>query len=473
MAFPQDLTEWRSTLGEALGRAQQIANEHGLEMPTERLVRSWRTSGLLSKDGRQFTGHNILEMLRIRQLRDNNLPFVLIQQDLRRNSEELWVLLTGEATPPTPPVAPAPETDESFLDETVALLAAGLLRQYKDTGNGKIVGIIADLPTELRQAQAYLARLALRAGEEDRFASVHHLIHACMRPMREWAPAPLSTHPEYQDVTLITQEYRVPTEDCDRLARKSGRVDNLLETRRHADLMRTLGTLPPEEQAQAYTLIRHFLAKHPLATEEELRGLLLNPRLNAPLRALVDGFYQPVHQSQRRGTDVVRCAHCGSPMDTSGRCVLASCRSRHKVPAPGPSLPAATARVARPELLQYWVDPAQEELRLYRELVDAGLPDVRLYPHLDRCDVSLGDHTGVDVKDHANPQRLGKTLSESIGGLREYHPDRRFLAVADRRAEEDQYLDRLKEHLTSTQARQLKVMSVTQTIAYLKRFPHA
>jgi len=470
VTLPSDLPNWRSTLAQALDRAGIIADEYHLTVPTERLARDWRASGLLTQDGRQFTGRNILELLRVRQLRDQDLPLVLIEQDLHAQSDEqLWAALTGTAQ--TPELLPAPPASESFIDETVVLLAAGLLRQFKDTQQGKVVGIIHDLPRELRQAQAWLARLALRAGEEDRFASVHVLIHACTRPMQEWAPAPLATHPSYAETLLVDPDYLVPTEECDQLAQQGGRVDDLIESRLHRTLMDALATLPEDEQAGTYTLIRRFIAEQPLATQDELQTLLLDAHLNAPLRALIHQCYEPVHPNERRGRNVIRCAHCRGPMRADGSCRLASCRAMHATPAAGPAIPAERARVARPELLRYWSDPAQEELRLHRELSQAGLEDVTLYPHLDRCDVSLGEHTGVDVKDHANPARLARTLNASIGGLRHY--ERRILAVADRRARQEQYLDRLSEQLTAPLRRSLLILSVTDTIALLKKAPHA
>ncbi|MFC4454111.1 hypothetical protein [Deinococcus sonorensis] len=467
MPLPPDLPSWRSTLSAALTRAEALAAEHRLHMPTERLARDWRAADLLTKDGRQFTGRNILELLRIRQLREQDLPLPLIQQDLKTKTDEaLWDALTGEAHS-APPLAGS----EAFIDETARLLAAGLLRQFKNTQNGLIVGIISELPRELRQAQTWLARLALRAGEEDRFAAVHPLIHMCTRPMGEWAPAPLAHHPAYRDLVLVDPDYLVPTEECDALAAQGGRVDDLIESRLHRALMDALSTLPGDEQAGAYTLIRRFIAEQPLATAEELRTLLLDPHLNAPLKSLIHQCYEPVHPSERRGPLVVRCAYCRGPMHPDGRCRLASCRAAHRIPKAGPGVPADTARVARPELLRYWADPALEELRVYRELTDSGLRDVTLYPHLDRCDVSVGEHTGVDVKDHANPARLAKTLSDSIGGLSHYR--RRILAVADRRAREDQYIDRLVENLSASTRRTLTVLSVTDTIALIKGAPNA
>ncbi|MCP2013410.1 DNA-binding transcriptional MerR regulator [Deinococcus sp. HSC-46F16] len=466
MSLPPDLPLWRGTLKETLEQAGALAERlHlGLALPTERAVRDWRNEGLLTREGRSFTGRNQLEILRIKQLRDQDFPVHAIRDDLLHRDDAALYEALREGL-----LFPAPEEDEqdALLGETVSLLAGALLRQFEATREGHLVGIYRDIPTEVRQAQALLARLAFEHGEDDRFASVHDLLTACRRPMAEWAPGPIARHPAYATAILIDPEHLVPTEECNQFAEQGGRLDDLVEKRLHEGLTQALARVAEEERADAYTLVRRFIAEHPLATDEELAKARRNPRLNPTVAAFFDRVYQPVHPSETQGGLVARCGHCHGPLTPDGTCRLATCRALHPHARVGARLPADKVRVARPEILRFWCDPAQEELRLYHALREVHGDAVHLYPDEDRCDVSLGPDIGVDVKDYANPVRLAHKLNGGIGGLRLYR--RKILAVAARRARTDQYLARLREHLTPQLRRSLEVMGVDEAIELLSK----
>lgn len=469
MTLPADLPQWRGTLKELLESAGALAERLNLSvgLPTERAVRDWRNEGLLTKEGRSFTGRNQLEVLRIKQLRNQDFPVHAIRDDIAQRSDaELYEALSeGQLFPASN------DTHELLLSDTVSLLAGAILKQFEATREEHIVGIYSEIPTELRQAQAYLAHLAFENGETDRFASVHELLALCRKPMSAWAPVPLAGHPGYATAVLIDPEFLVPTEECNQFAEQGGRIDDLIEKRLHEGLTQALSRITEDERAEAYTLVRRFIADHPLATMEELGRIRKNPRLNPKVAAFLDQVYQPVHVSETRHGQVLRCSHCHGPMTPQGKCRLATCRSLHPVSQTGAALPAERVSVARPEILRYWCDPAQEELRLYHALREVHGDTVHLYPDEDRCDVSLGTRIGVDVKDYANPARLAAKLNSGIGGLRLY--DHKILAVAARRARTDQYLARLKEKLTPHLRRTIDVMGVDEAIELLrKEKPH-
>ena len=231
--------------------------------------------------------------------------------------------------------------------------------------------------------------------------------------------------------------------------------------------MQALTYTAEEERGDAYTLVRRFIAEHPLATLEELGRIRKNPRLNPTIAAFLDEVYQSVHPNDTRSGQVLRCGHCQGPMTPEGRCHLATCRALHPDSLVGTKLPAESVKVARPEILRYWCDPAQEELRLYHAVREVHGDAVHLYPDEDRCDVSLGESIGVDVKDYADPVRLAAKLNNGIGGLRLY--DRKILAVAARRARTDQYIARLKERLTPHLRRTIDVIGVDEAIEILSK----
>lgn len=465
MSLPSDLPDWRGTLKALLEGAGAMADRLNLSLglPTERAVRDWRKEGLLTREGRVFTGRNQLEVLRIKQLRDQDFPVHAIREDLQSRDDAALYEALREGQ-----LFPAPTDDrELLLGDTVSLLAGAILKQFEATREGQIVGIYREIPTEVRQAQAHLARLAFEDGDEDRFASVHDLLTMCRTPMKAWAPTPLASHPAYATVLLIDPEHLVPTEECNQLAEQGGRLDDLLEKRLHVELMQALDRVNESERADAYTLTRRFIAEHPLATHEELALVRNNPHLNPTVAAFLDRVYQPVHGSDTQGGVVARCGHCQGPMTPSGSCRLATCRALHPESVVGDRLPAEKVKVARPEILRYWCDPAQEELRLYHALREVHGKAAHLYPDEDRCDVSLGANIGVDVKDYADPVRLAAKLNNGIGGLRLYN--RKILAVAARRARTDQYIARLKEHLRPHLRRSLEVMGMDEAMEVLRK----
>lgn len=472
----ETLTSWRGTLKEALEQATALilANGLSLALPPERTVRDWRSEGVLSREGRAFNGRNVLELLRARQLRDADLPVTLIREYLEsRSSAALWnELLGGEAAEVTGELLG--ETPASLLASevrgTVLFLGFAVLRQFRKIREGALVGIYHDIPTEIRQAQTRLARMAILSGETDRFASVHELLHNCTKPLSQWAPGPIASHPEYGPMVLIDPELFVPSDDCEKLGEDGGHLPDLIENQLHGMLMDALGRLDQDRRDAAYTRIRGFIAGQPMASFDELLALKRDPRIQgeSDLIAFLDQVYLPAHAHDAVRKLVPRCGHCRGPM-RNGECRLASCRSLHHKPLAGEGVPLEDALIARPELLRFWCDPAQEELRVYHELRKVHGEAVSLYPLTDACDVGLGALIGVDVKDYRDPVRLGRKLNEGIGRLSLYR--RKILAVATRRAREESYLPRLIETLSPALKKRLEVMSVEDAIENLSALP--
>jgi hypothetical protein len=464
-ALPESCTaEEAVTLLPSLAERLVIAGEP----PSLRTLRLWRSRKMLSRAGRRLTRKNLLEALGIMRLRSDGLTAAAAAEKCMALSEDrLWLFLTA------PPAAPASQTT-AFARDTLLLLAKGILEQYQLVTHGAIVGHTDDRRTgventslALWQASARLGRLYFEEGHEDVAASFHALLDHCTKPLRDWAPRAVWSLPEAADAMLIDGDYRVPSEDCEVIAQQTQgtSLEDLIEKRLHNDLTQTLGKLGDDADA-AYTTIREFVGRHPLATSAELNGLYAQPELNNAAIEFVQRLYTQVHADVATQGQVQRCHFCNAPVGRDGKCMLQGCRQDHPHTELAKPVPLEEARVAAPEVLKYWADPAREELRLYDELRKAGII-ADLYPHVDRCDVAIGDEVGVDVKDYRDPVRLARKLNLGIGGL--LHYPRSILAVADRRARYGDYIDRLREQLSSENQQRLELMSVSDAIRALTR----
>lgn len=436
--------------------------------PSLRTLRLWRAKQLLSPGGRRFTRRNLLEVLGIMRLRSDGLTVGAAAERCKALDEDrLELLLTASQVKST-------ASQSTFAQVTLQLLAKGLLEQYRLVARGAIVGHsdtwrtgIENSPTSLRQASARLGRLYFEEGREDQAASLHALLQLCMKPLQHWAPHALSNLPEANDAVLIDPDYRVPSEDCEAIAQAAEGVsqDDLIEHRLHHELGQTLARLGDDADA-TYTTIREFIGRHPLATKRELQGLYAQPELPNAAIDFVRSLYSPVHADYATTGQSRRCHYCRALIGRDGRCTLHGCREDHPHTRAIELTAADEAMVARPEVLKYWVDPAREELRLYDALRLSGIA-ASLYPHSDRCDVAIGEDVGIDVKDYRNPSRLARKLNQGIGGLATY--GRPILAVADRRAQDGDYIARLREQLLPEHRQRLEVLSLSQAIRVLKR----
>lgn len=464
MILPARFADWHGTLREAITAITELIVELHVptEPPTERALRDWRNEALLTRDGRKFTSRNLLEAIRAKQLRDREIPVSIIKEHLRGFSD--GDLLAAITKPDA--AIPTSVSREDEAERAVLLLASGVLKQFREVQEGRIVGVAENTPLALRQAQAQLARLYILYGREDEVASVHELLVRCRRALSEWAPPPVATHEQYANAVLIDPEYRVPSEDCEAIAELGGHLEDLVETQMHGQLMRALGKLDEVEREGAYTLVRRFIAQHPLATRNEFREIRNDPHITPEVAAFLDRVYSLAHADLAVGGVVRRCERCRGYIRGNDKCVLASCRYLNGKSTVSIPVPHTDAFVARPEILKFWCDPAQEELRMYHELCNVYGEAVRLYPHLDRCDVSIGNEIGIDVKDYRDPVRLARKLNRGLGGLRMY--PRMILGVATRRAIDKEYIPRLKEHLLPTNRDALNIESVENVIKRLK-----
>lgn len=464
-----------ATAEEAASLVALLASQLGLQgdTPDVRTLRLWRTKKQITVEGRNFSRRNILEILVIHKLRQEGRTLqYAVERTFALDEDRLRLLLTDTASPSSShvPVEPEPII-------TLQLLATGIIEQFQLVKKGAIVGHtdqhktgVDNMPLSLQQAMARLGRHYFAEGKEDKAASIHQLLTLCTLPLHKWAPTALGSIEQYRDAILIDPDYRVPNEDCDAIVEEANSTDlhDLIEHHLHERLRTALMKLGQDADV-GYSIVREFIGRHPMATRIELQQLFLNPELTNEVIDLVRSLYSLVHAGYTINGTVQRCSYCRALIIEDGACLLAGCRHDHPIPLHDEQIiPADGAFLARPEVLKYWVDPAREELRMYDTLrVDKQLRDqIGLYPHSDRCDVAIGEEVGVDIKDYQDPVRLARRLNRSIGGLSSYPT--RILAIAQRRWSTT-YHDRLLEQLSRKRRAALQVMSVNQTIAYLKK----
>ena len=461
-----------ATAQEAVDLVAALSHQLSIELtpPSLRTLRLWRSKGWLCRVGRRFTRRNVLEALGIMRLAANGLAAGAAAQkcSVLDDDQLAALLLTDEDA--------SSDGSKDYAKVTLDLLALGVTEQYRQVRREGIVGLVKHAgpqdetpPIALRQAMARLGRLYFEDGLEDKAASIHRLLQHCTTPLSNWAPSALLSLPSAADLVLIDQDYRVPSEDCEAIVERApgSRMDDLIERRLHSTLISTVDK-PGVDAGAVYSAIREFIARKPLVTEGELRELRYTPEIPDGVIEFVQSLYIPIHADHATSGLIDRCYNCSAPIDRNGRCFLQGCREDHPKVEKTRSVKLEDAKVARAEVLKYWVDPAREELRLYDTLRNQNIEAI-LYPHLDRCDVSIGEEVGVDVKDYQNPVSLARWLNRGVPSLRHYW-GRRIVAIADRRVRNDkEYIPRLKERLLPSVRDDIEILSVGSTIKELGR----
>ncbi len=337
-------------------------------------------------------------------------------------------------------------------DPLITALAAFVVRQSAAThasagmvsGIDRIPGSNVGLTVADRQLMAQVSRRLLQRGRADIGAEVHELLHACTRPLQDWFDEPEVRDGGLQRVVLIDADAGMPSIEARDLARG---YDGYLPDEQ-AMLFREFMTVVKRNYADrretAYTQVREWVIRHPLATSREIASFLASARLKGPLLGQVLGFYEQVPAGWAQAQGVAQCAYCGNALavTTAGRyrCRTQVCADQRDA-AVRTHLPLEDLQRVKRALMVYWINPGLDEIALYEALKAAGL-DPRLYPDCDAVDIAVGD-IGIDLKAYASPELLADTFSSDIGGLAAYR--RRIIVIPDRLLKASpSYLDRLK-----------------------------
>lgn len=356
------------------------------------------------------------------------------------------------------------------------LLAKGFSDIFQGVvGEGLTIQQDKSLPPSARRALALLSRLSLEESHgEDLGANIHDAMERACTPFMKWGLSSFEPPFGYAEVSLINRDLGVPTEECNELASQAGSEVSIMEELHHEQLRQALETYPQRQRGRAYTEIRGFIVRNPVVAYADLQ-LFISEGGHAAIANVIQSFYRGLPAAALHGEVARLCGWCGSLLWPErdqqsfpfGRCRLSQCRLEHPHPALGREVDAPSAwRTATPSILQYWVGPGLDEVRIYDSLKSAGREAV-LYPQSDAADVGLdGLQVGIDVKTYASPVLLAHKLSRSIGQLGLFR--RKIIAVPDRRLSlNSHYLDHLRE--TYRGAADLEFATVSDVIEEFSR----
>jgi DNA-binding transcriptional MerR regulator len=482
-ALNKEVASWTGTAEQLRQRLEIWVEKLGLnlEVPTVRVIRSWVTKGLFSnKDKRRFGGRQLLESLAVLLLQDKGWSLKSIGEMLSRfsDSELSTRIINGSEADwgikPEGTIKLYSRSEEN-IEASIVLLAQGLMRLFNRVLLGDIVRQDDTLPRELQAAMFMLGRMYIEQGEEDQAACIHDVLDRARKPLCEWGLTPFSTpNFQFRDVVLLEPDLRVPTPDCGTIALSNGfGEEELIENRLHQRLREAVERLG-NRQDMAYSRFREFIGRFSLTTEDEIGDWLREHNLT-PLSSLIEEFYDAVPDSWLVSGKANRCKYCGSllrpyPGFPNGRCSVRQCSTKHHATV-GSHLTPGRLKVCRPQVLTYWTGPAVDELLIFDEAVKVGL-DAKLYPDGDRCDISIGEKTGIDVKGYSSPITLALRLNQSIGGLIYY--EHKIIAISDELAQRKGYMESLKDSLDPTsEASMLDIMKVSTIIKKLQKGAYA
>ncbi len=463
----------------------------GVEAQSLRVVRDWRNKGIFSQPKQKPFGYRqVLEGVAalwwfskkgwqskvivetLSALQDADLVDFIKRMDLDDS---------GVAT------APIRDTRRQVRDANVAveLLARGIVRQYQYTVLGRHgivrqtqpLGDDGGIHKDLRLAMSKLSRLQVECRGEDRCACVHDVLSMAKTPISSggWGIDLVDQADfEHKDIVLVDPIHATPPRECQDLAlTAAGGETDLIEGRLHDQLRAIVGrsVLSP---AEVYTAVRGFICRNPLVTLSMANAFMSRPGMNGLYKVFRD-FYDELHEDMLIGGVAHKCAHCGALMRPrrgypDGVCSVEPC-FRSNPAKVGERLDPAKDKlfVAVPAVMAYWVTPAYDEIRIHDAAKAMGYA-AELYPNEDACDVGInGQAVGIDAKNYASPIRLAKKLNSSIGRLRNY--EARVIAVSDHLvASRRDYVAVVRsELLKKGDPSTLRVMTVSDVIAWLRR----
>lgn len=495
----ENIRQWQGTAEAIAKELKRQIDRLGLsvEPPAVRTVRLWRSKQLLSQPkGQEFRFRQILEGLGVALLLKRGWTLAAIAQVLPSFPDatlEQQIIAEADGQDPSwlpqmqTTTLPLPTGHASAVDlaeDTVILLAQGILRQYTRILNRDIVRQDDKyMPSELYRAMCKLGRLYIEAGKSDRAACVHTVLERARYPLDEWE-LDIFCHPDFRfgQAILIDSDLRVPTSDCAEIANSKGTFgeDNVIEHRLYERLREATERLGIRSQHKAYTALRSLFGSRSLIGEHQLLDYLRDKDLTPLQGMIVDTFFDSVPDVWLINGQAHRCAHCGTLMRPyadkilfpDGRCPIRQCLGHNSSTAKvSDKLDPNQDRllIAKPQILTYWTGPAIDELAIFDAALKNGL-DAELYPESDLCDVAInGRNIGIDAKSYSSPVSLALRLNRTgIGGLIHYR--RRIIAVSDQLIEErPDYLSTFQSAIDKKgNPATLEIMSVSQVIELLK-----
>ncbi|WP_449420369.1 restriction endonuclease-related protein [Phormidium nigroviride] len=497
----EEVRQWQGTAEALTKELKRQIEQLGLsvEPPAVRTVRSWRAKQLLSQPkGQEFGFRQILEGLATTLLLKKGWTLAAIAQVLPSFSDatlEQQIIAEADSQDPTwlpqmqtttLPLSTGHASAIDLAEDTIVLLAQGILRQYTRTLNREIVRQDDSMPSELYRSMCKLGRLYIEAGLSDRAACVHSVLERARYSLEKW-DLDIFRHPNFRfsQAILIDPDLRVPTSDCAEIANSRGTFgeDNAIEHRLHERLRSATERLGSRRQHKAYTALRELFGRRSLIGEHQLLDYIGEKDLTPLQGMIIDTFFDRVPDIWLIDGYAHRCAHCGTLMRpyfnqtlfSEGRCPIRQCAGQESSKAKfseklDPNKDSLL--IAKPQILTYWTGPGIDEITIFDTARNYGL-NAELYPESDLCDVAINNRNiGIDAKSYSSPVSLALRLNRSIGGLIYYR--RRIIAVSDQLIEDNPYylsilqstLDKKGDPTT------LEILSVSQVIQLLKEIKY-
>ncbi len=246
-------------------------------------------------------------------------------------------------------------------------------------------------------------------------------------------------------------------------------ISNIAEGLHFDQFYQAVSNLRSRQQAPAYTQIREFIVRNPVAPVNAIKKLASDPVLMR-IADLFEAFYEPIPIGAiRNGGSILTCNRCGSILwpDTDaktfpeGRCRLSHCNEKGASKCGKVIHDPRDHRTIKKEILAYWVGPGLDEILIY-DCLNAKNVSATLYPDRDAVDVGAKNLSfGIDAKSYACPSLLGRKLSSGIGRLAKYAE--RYIAVPDAKLTfNPNYLSELKAAYTGKTP--ISFMTVSDTI---------
>ena len=450
--------DWTGTLADLVAHSNSLASvhpaskNHYLRAKTRYTAIDYRSQNIISPPlGKRFAWLHLVQFCAARYL---------IEKGWSREAVSAWIqrLNVGsilEAVTHTELSSPSSSNSSSNVasgsarkacstDEllkrasiVIQLLAVGIVEQYIAVQKGKPIVHDNTLNSSLARAMMGLASLYLLEGKVATSGSVHDLLLRCRSYFSDpiWG-LDIFLLPDfpYRELRLLDPDARLPTLDCNDLAKLAKNEINLLERLAFDDLLRIVKKSIGRE-SYAYTAIRQFIVEHPITNAEAIDSFTRKHQL-LPARSFLFDCYDNLSAHHLVNGDLYICRQCKSPMKRShlahhAGCRLTSCQQYDRPKALKPSkIVHNTTLVAKQHLMLYWVAPGLDEIRIFKRAEELKL-NPTLYPSLDSCDVELDNgRIGIDAKSSASPFLLAERLSRNLGGLASY--SKRIVAINDR-----------------------------------------
>lgn len=332
--------------------------------------------------------------------------------------------------------------------QILTFFAVGLVQQCAAIYQGRPAAV-TDLNPNLRAGWEKLSFQCYAEGITPPL-TLADLVAWLHKPLAEWD---IAFPAGWADKTLL--EDAVPTEFCEELGVDMADVGDLRLEMQDATFRELHKYCRDLGDTTLYSIMREFLIQHPIL-DDLLPAIQQNRRWPQEVRDLLRRCFEPIPLAcikQHDGQESVAiCPHCGWTLAWAGDTPFChrdgACESIY-----GEDFEGFTRRVYDPAMCRttegiqrYVVAPEVALITLRDDLTQLHGVRCELFPRFDAYDMLIslpnGKKWAVDMKDHRDSARLGKTL-KPFSTVPTW--DKAFVVFPKHRKDRD-YLNRFKNH---------------------------